>query len=81
MATAAAAVEAAGGKALILPCDIRDEAQVKEAVEKTLAEFGRLDGVVNNASALNLRPTLALVRSENKLQPDMAMETLDFERT
>lgn len=60
LATAAEAVEAAGGKALILPCDIRDEAQVKEAIGKTMAEFGRLDAVVNNASALNLRPTLAL---------------------
>lgn len=60
LGTAAAAVEAAGGRALVLPCDLRDESQVKTAVEKTLAEFGRLDVVVNNASALNLRPTLAL---------------------
>lgn len=60
LSTAAAAVEAAGGRALPLPCDIRDEGQVKEAVARAVQEFGRLDAVVNNASALNLRPTLAL---------------------
>ncbi|MGL5169014.1 MAG: SDR family oxidoreductase [Afipia sp.] len=52
--TAAAAIEAAGGKALPLICDIRDEAQVLSAIEKTVAEFGGIDICVNNASAISL---------------------------
>jgi len=56
--TAAAAVEAAGGRALALKCDIRDEAQVREAVARTVETFGGLDILVNNASAIWLRGTL-----------------------
>ncbi|MFZ5442646.1 MAG: SDR family oxidoreductase [Myxococcota bacterium] len=56
--TAAKAIEAAGGKALPLMCDIRDEAQVHEAVKKTVETFGGLDVCVNNASAISLTPTL-----------------------
>jgi len=56
--TAAEEVEAAGGKALPVLCDIRDEAQVEEAVAKTVAEFGAIDVCVNNASAIFPRPTL-----------------------
>lgn len=52
--TAADAIQAAGGKALPLVCDIRDEAQVVAAVEKTVAEFGGIDICVNNASAISL---------------------------
>lgn len=52
--TAAAAIEAAGGKALPLICDIRDEAQVLSAIEMTVAEFGSIDICVNNASAISL---------------------------
>ncbi len=52
--TAAAAIEAAGGKALPLICDIRDEAQVLSAIEKTVAEFGGIDICINNASAISL---------------------------
>lgn len=52
--TAAEAIKAAGGKALPLICDIRDEAQVLSAVEMTVAEFGGIDICINNASAISL---------------------------
>jgi len=52
--TAADEVRAAGGKALPVICDIRDEAQVIAAVDKTVAEFGGIDICVNNASAISL---------------------------
>jgi citronellol/citronellal dehydrogenase len=50
--TAAAAIEAAGGKALPLKVDIREEAQVLDAVGKAVARFGGIDVLVNNASAI-----------------------------
>lgn len=57
--TAAAEIEAAGGKALAIPCDIRFDDQVEAAVTKTIAAFGSLDILVNNASAIQLGGTLA----------------------
>ena len=57
--TAAEEIEAAGGKALPLIVDVRDEANVLEAVEKTVAAFGGIDICVNNASAISLTGTLA----------------------
>ncbi|WP_115562813.1 SDR family oxidoreductase [Xanthomonas arboricola] len=56
--SAASAVVAAGGKALALKCDIRDEAQVHAAVAATVEAFGGIDILVNNASAIWLRGTL-----------------------
>ncbi|HEV8579007.1 MAG TPA: NAD(P)-dependent oxidoreductase [Thermoanaerobaculia bacterium] len=56
--TAAEEIEAAGGKALPLQVDIRDEEQIAQAVAKTVATFGGLDILVNNASAINLTGTL-----------------------
>ena len=56
--TAAAAVEEAGGKALALAVDIRDENQIAAAVRKTVETFGGLDVLVNNASAISLTGTL-----------------------
>lgn len=56
--TAAEEIEAAGGKALPVPCDIRSEEQVVEAVQKGVDAFGGLDICVNNASAISLTPTL-----------------------
>ncbi|MGE5146510.1 MAG: SDR family oxidoreductase [Candidatus Eiseniibacteriota bacterium] len=56
--TAAKEIEDAGGKALPLQVDIRDETQVYDAVEKTAAAFGGIDVLVNNASAINLTGTL-----------------------
>lgn len=55
--TAAQEIESAGGKALPLQCDIRDEVQIAETVNKAAAEFGGLDIVINNASAINLTRT------------------------
>src|SRR3979409_1513126 len=52
--TAADEVRAAGGKALPIVCDIRDEAQVIAAIDRTVAEFGGIDICVNNASAISL---------------------------
>jgi citronellol/citronellal dehydrogenase len=57
--TAAAEIEKAGGKALALAVDVRDEAAVKGAIDKTAATFGGLDIVVNNASAIQLTQTAA----------------------
>ena len=57
--SAAEAIEKAGGKALPLVVDVREEASVYEAVEKTAAAFGGIDICVNNASAIQLTPTLA----------------------
>jgi citronellol/citronellal dehydrogenase len=54
--TAAAEIVRAGGRALPLVVDVRDEAAVKAAVEKTVAAFGGLDIVVNNASAIQTTP-------------------------
>jgi citronellol/citronellal dehydrogenase len=54
--TAAAAIEEAGGRALALACDIRDEAQVRRAVAQTAEAFGGIDVCVNNASAISLTP-------------------------
>ncbi len=57
--TAAEQIEQAGGKALPLVVDVRDEASVKAAVDQTVARFGGLDIVVNNASAISLTPVAA----------------------
>jgi citronellol/citronellal dehydrogenase len=58
--SAAEEIEKAGGKALPLQVDIRYEDQVKKAVEETVAKFGGIDILVNNASAINLSPTETL---------------------
>lgn len=52
-------VEIAGGKALPCIVDIRDEAQVINAVENAVAKFGGIDVVVNNASAISLTGTIS----------------------
>lgn len=57
--TAAEEIERAGGKALPLIVDVRDEASVMAAVEATVAKFGGIDICVNNASAIQLTGTLA----------------------
>ena len=57
--SAAEEIEAAGGKALPLVVDVRDEASVLEAVERTAAAFGGIDICVNNASAIQLTGTEA----------------------
>ncbi|MET0923239.1 MAG: NAD(P)-dependent oxidoreductase [Xanthobacteraceae bacterium] len=54
--TAAEEVAKAGGNSLPLVVDVRDEAQVKAAIEQTVATFGGIDIVVNNASAISRTP-------------------------
>ena len=56
--TAAQEIEQAGGRALPVICDIRDETQVAEAVNKTAETFGGIDICINNASAIQLTGTL-----------------------
>jgi len=54
--TAAEEIEKAGGRALALALDVRDEEAVKAAIDKTASHFGALDIVVNNASAIQPTP-------------------------
>lgn len=57
--TAAEEIRAAGGTALPIQCDLRDENQIAEAIAQTAADFGGIDILINNASAINLTPTEA----------------------
>lgn len=57
--TAATEIEAAGGRALPLAMDIRDDEQAARAVERTVQAFGGIDILVNNASAISLTGTPA----------------------
>jgi citronellol/citronellal dehydrogenase len=56
--TAADEIEKAGGKALPIACDIRDEQSVEKAIADTAVKFGGIDILVNNASAISLTGTL-----------------------
>lgn len=56
--TAAEEIEEAGGKALPVLCDIREEEQVEAAVQAAVERFGGIDICINNASAVRLTPTL-----------------------
>jgi citronellol/citronellal dehydrogenase len=56
--TAAAEIEQLGGKALPVVVDVRDEAQVEAAIDKTISTFGGIDILINNASAISLTGTL-----------------------
>ena len=55
---AAAEIESAGGTALPIRTDIRDENQINEAVQQTINKFGSIDALINNASAISLTGTL-----------------------
>lgn len=55
--SAAKEMEAAGGQALAVQCDIRFEEQIQEVVDKAVEKFGGIDILINNASAINLMPT------------------------
>lgn len=55
--SAAEEMEAAGGKALAVQCDIRFEDQVQNVIDKALEKFGGIDILINNASAISLTPT------------------------
>jgi citronellol/citronellal dehydrogenase len=69
--TAAEQIEAAGGTALPIVGDIRDEQQVAEAVAQAVARFGGIDVCVNNASAINLSRTEALDMKRYDLMQDI----------
>jgi citronellol/citronellal dehydrogenase len=56
--SAAEAIAAAGGKALPMPCDIRDEKMIINAVRQCAQHFGGIDGVINNAAAISLSGTV-----------------------
>jgi len=55
--SAAREIEQAGGQALPLACDIRDEERIGETVKKAAAQFGKIDGLINNASAISMTTT------------------------
>ena len=57
--SAAAEIEVAGGVALPIQCDLRDETQIEAAIAQAAAEFGGIDILINNASAINLTKTEA----------------------
>ena len=69
--TAAEAIEEAGGSALAIVGDIRDEGRVAEAVAETVDRFGGIDVCVNNASAINLAGTLELEMKRYDLMQDI----------
>jgi len=69
--TAAESIEAAGGQALPIVGDIRDEAQVEAAVAQTVERFGGIDVCVNNASAINIAGTEALEMKRYDLMQDI----------
>jgi len=57
--TAAEEIRAAGGTALAIQCDLRDEDRITSAVSQAAEQFGGIDILINNASAINLTPTEA----------------------
>ena len=57
--SAAEEIRAAGGTALAIQCDLRDEEQISAAVKQAADTFGGIDILINNASAINLTPTEA----------------------
>ncbi len=69
--TAATAIEAAGGQALPIVGDVRDEGSVAEAVARTVERFGGIDIVVNNASAIDLSQTPDLPMKKYDLMQDI----------
>jgi len=69
--TAAKAIEEAGGKALPIVGDIRDDEAVRAAVEQAAERFGGIDIVVNNASAIDLTPTEAVSMKRYDLMQDI----------
>lgn len=69
--TAAEEIEAAGGRALALVCDIREESQVEAAVARTVETFGGIDACVNNASAISLTGTLETPMKRYDLMHDI----------
>lgn len=69
--TAAEQIEAAGGKALPILGDIRSDESVEQAVAQTVERFGGIDVVINNASAINLQPTVDIPMKRWDLMNDI----------
>ncbi len=69
----AAEVEQAGGKALAIQLDVRDDAAIQAAVEQAAQHFGGIDVLVNNASAISLTPTLETPAKRLDLMWDVNM--------
>lgn len=69
--SAAEEIEKAGGKALAVKCDIREEEQVVNAVAEAVKTFGGIDILVNNASAINLSPVSLLPAKQYDLMQDI----------
>jgi NAD(P)-dependent dehydrogenase (short-subunit alcohol dehydrogenase family) len=79
VARTAHAIEAAGGQALALACDVADAAQVASLVEQTVARFGRLDVLVNNAA--KNRPDAPLAETVADLSEDWWQATMAVNAT
>jgi citronellol/citronellal dehydrogenase len=69
--TAAEEIEQAGGKALPIVGDVREDASVEAAVAQTVEEFGGIDICLNNASAIDLRPTTEMEMKRYDLMQDI----------
>ena len=69
--SAAEQIEAAGGEALAIVGDVRDDAAVADAVERTLERFGGIDVVVNNASAIDVSPSTSIAMKRYDLMQDV----------
>ncbi|KTC98124.1 SDR family oxidoreductase [Legionella erythra] len=64
-------VERLGGQALPLVVDVRDEEQIEGAIKETVSRFGRLDVLINNASAINLTDTLSTTMKRYDLMQEV----------
>ena len=69
----ARSIEAAGGRAIGLVCDVCDEEQVKAAVDEALQAFGRIDVLVNNAAIFNKKGVLDMPLAEWRTQTDVIL--------
>jgi citronellol/citronellal dehydrogenase len=80
--TAAEEIEAAGGEALAIVGDVRDDAVIADAVEQAVERFGGIDIVVNNASAIDVSPSLSISMKRYDLMQDVnARATFLLSRT
>lgn len=69
--TAAEEIEAAGGQALAIVGDVRDDRAVCDAVERAVDRFGGIDIVVNNASAIDVSPSASISMKHYDLMQDV----------
>jgi citronellol/citronellal dehydrogenase len=69
--SAAAEIEATGGQALAIVGDVRDDATVADAVERTFECFGGIDIVINNASAIDVSPSTTIAMKRYDLMQDI----------